>query len=97
MPVPRATAIVLCSCGARWGNIARASAHEDMEAVELALIEALVPLFARHWQLRHTLTLRDGAPIAYAAVIAKAAREMADGEAGPAVEEGRLALAPVKD
>lgn len=89
MPAPRSAAIVTCSCGLRVGNHERAQAHEDMEAVELALLEREVPRMHRHWQLGHTLKLREGAPLAYAAVIAKAARELA-ADAEPSGDTGMV-------
>jgi hypothetical protein len=94
MPHPRAVSIVLCSCGWRAGNLARAAKHEDMEAAELALVEAETPRMVRHFQLGHHLRLNEKAPRAYAWVVTNAAREMAgsadDGEAEPVPAARRL-------
>jgi hypothetical protein len=77
MPHPRAVSIVLCSCGWRIGNSARAALHEDLMAVEHALIAAELPRLVRHWQLGHRLTLGENAPREFLATIARAAQAAA--------------------
>lgn len=79
MPVPRHAAIILCSCGAKWGNAARAALHEDMMAVERVLLEIKVPVMVRHWRLSHRLTVQHRG---FEDVIATVAARMAAGEAG---------------
>ena len=82
MPVPRHDAIVICSCGARWGNAARAAACEDMEVAEHALLETYVAKMVRHWTLGHRLALGENAPREFLATIARAAARAADAEPG---------------
>ncbi len=97
MAPPRHAAIVVCSCGKRWGRSDRAAACEEMEAVEHALLATYVPLFARHWRLGHTLKLGDSAPREFLATIARAAEAVAGEreEAGDAAAvEGRRLLGP---
>lgn len=77
MPHPRAASIVLCSCGKRWGNYARAALHEDLAAVEQALIAGYIDVMVRHWTLGHRLSLGENAPREFLAVIAEAARRVA--------------------
>lgn len=88
----RANAIVTCSCNWKLGDIRRFESCEDMAAVELALLERSVPRLVRHWRLGHTLRLREGAPVEFAAVIAKAAREMAESENGAVGEDAAPAV-----
>ena len=78
----RASAIVVCSCGARWGNAARAAACEDMEVAEHALLETYVAKMVRHWTLGHRLALGENAPREFLATIARAAARAADAEPG---------------
>lgn len=77
MAVPRADAIVVCSCGKRWGRVSRAAACEEMEAVEHALIAAEVPMLIRHFELGHELKLGENAPRSFLAVVAEVARRVA--------------------
>ncbi|HVZ88058.1 MAG TPA: hypothetical protein VHG72_13890 [Polyangia bacterium] len=87
MPHPRAVSIVLCSCGWRAGNLQRAAACEEMEAVEYVLIEREVPRMIRHFELRHTLKLGENAPRSFLGVIAEAARRVKEAREGRADEE----------
>lgn len=79
MPHPRAVSIILCSCGKRWGNFARAALHEDLAAVEAGLIASYIDKFIRHWELGHMLSLGENAPREFMAVVAEAARRVAAG------------------
>jgi hypothetical protein len=85
----RANAIVVCSCGVKFGRVDRAAACEDMAAVEHALIAAEVPRMVRHFELQHTLSLGPNAPREFLGVVAEAARRVA-----AARERG---LPPVED
>jgi hypothetical protein len=82
MPVPRHDAIVVCSCGARWGNSRRAATCEEMEAVEHALLEQITPKFERHWRLGHQIRLGENAPRVFLGTIARAAKRAAEAESG---------------
>jgi hypothetical protein len=93
----RDQAAIICSCGWKLGNTSRAAMHEDMEAVEHALIEASVPRLIRHWRLGHRITLREGAPMSYAAVIAKAAGRARDGDGGEDEAPTRLAIGAIEE
>lgn len=73
----RANAIVVCSCGVKFGRVDRAAACEDMAAVEEALIAAEVPRMVRHWELGHRISLGENAPREFASVVAEAARRVA--------------------
>jgi hypothetical protein len=101
--VPRRDqAVVICSCGWKVGNMDRARACEEMEAVEYALVAASVERLVRHHELGHRFTLGPNAPRSFLAVIAEAARRVAEqrgggGEAGDVEEPGRLRLAAIED
>lgn len=96
MPPLRANAIVTCNCGARWGDHRRASLHEDMAAVEHALLAALVPKMVRHHVLGHRFTVSESAPREFLDTIARAAARAA-GQGGEANEPDRRRLAAVDD
>jgi hypothetical protein len=97
MPPPRASAIVLCSCGSRWGNAARAAACEEMEAVEHRLLETYVPKMVKHWRLGHRIALGEKAPREFLATIARAAQAERGEDETPAPVEGQLELAPIDE
>ena len=93
MPIPRHLAIVVCSCGQRWGNAERAALHEDMMALEHGILASLVPKMIRHHALGHRFTLGENAPREFLATIAKAAERAAgkaDGGAEPVPAARRL-------
>jgi hypothetical protein len=75
MPSPRSTAIVVCSCGWRAGDSARAGTCEEAEEAERVLLELKVPTMIRHWDLGHQVTLQDRK---FAGVVAKAASRLRD-------------------
>jgi len=77
MPPPRDSAIVVCSCGWRTGNAARAALHEDLLGAEVVLLEMRVPQMVRHWKLGHRIKLGENAPREFLAVIARAAEQVA--------------------
>jgi hypothetical protein len=87
MPAPRDLSAVTCSCGWRTGDI-RLIDSTDWERAEAEMhtLRDKVPTMVRHWRLRHDLTVNPRAPLAVKALIAKAARELAD-DASPATEE----------
>lgn len=90
MPAPRELSLVVCSCGMRLGDLRRAeSPNEDVEAVELTALRGKVATLVQHWRWRHELTIHPRAPLAVKALIAKAARELAD-DAVPAAETGMV-------
>lgn len=76
MAVPRHSAIVTCSCGAKWGNAARAARSEEAEAAERAALEIKVATMIRHHALGHKFTFNG--PLSFAATIAKAAEGVAE-------------------
>lgn len=79
MPAPRESCAVTCSRSARWGDLRKVSSpNEEAAEAELAKLRDLVPLMVKHWAMRHELTVNPAAPIAVKALIAKAAREMAE-------------------
>lgn len=87
MAAPRAFALVLCSCGWRFGDSRRLE-DEDRLEFELAVVRGIVPMMIRHWELKHEINVAPGAPLAVKAVIAKAAEQMARDEAPTTDEKG---------
>lgn len=75
MPPSFANAIVVCSCGGRWGNAARAKLGEELQDLEYALVVSAIYDLKRHWSLGHTLTGRGGATVR--ALIERAAANLA--------------------
>ena len=82
MPAPREVSAVLCSCGWRAGDI-RMIDSTDWERAEAEMhsLRGKVPAMVRHWRLGHSLNVNPRAPLAVKALIAKAARELAESEA----------------